>query len=134
MPLNPVAAKVLRDYLECRPRTTSRHLFLSRVGAHGIHGSLINKMLNQVLARAGFIKEGISPHKLRHTFATHLIRTGVDVRIVQELLGHADLQTTARYLHSDIRTKQAAVTKITSLLAADPAGQQLSRSAPERDR
>ena len=121
VPLNSLTIQAIRDYLECRPQTTSRHLFVSRIGAHGIHGRLINKMLNQVLARAGLTKEGITPHKLRHTFATHLIRNGVDVRTVQELLGHADLQTTARYLHSDIRTKQAAVTKITSLLAARPA-------------
>ena len=123
VPLNSFAIQAIREYLQARPDTPSRHLFVSRVGAHGIHGRLVNKMLNQVLARAGLNKEGITPHKLRHTFATHLIRNGVDVRTVQELLGHADLQTTARYLHSDIRTKQAAVTKITSLLAGDEAQQ-----------
>ena len=58
---------------------------------------------------------GIMPHKLRYAFASHLIRSGVDVRTVQELLGHGDLQTTARYLHSDTRTKQAAVGTLTSL-------------------
>ena len=51
-------------------------------------------------------------YRLRHTFTTHLIRNGMNVRTVQELLGHADLQTTARYLHSDTRTKQAAVGKL----------------------
>jgi integrase len=49
--------------------------------------------------------------------AAHLIRNGVDVRTVQELPGHADLQTTARYLHSDTRTKQEAVGKLAALSA-----------------
>jgi len=120
VPLGPAAIEAIRDYLQSRPQTECRRLFVSRAGAHPIHGRLVNRMLNQVLKRAGLAENGITPHKLRHTFATHLIRNGVDVRTVQELLGHADLQTTARYLHSDIRTKQAAVTKITSLLAADP--------------
>jgi len=78
-------------------------------------------MLVRVLKEAGLDKEGMTPHKLRHTSATHLIRSGVDVRTVQELLGHADIQTTARYLHSDTRTKQAAVAKLRKLLG--PLGQ-----------
>ena len=66
-------------------------------------------------AHLGFPK--VTPRQLRHTFATHLIRNGVDVRTVQEMLGHADLQTTARYLHSDLRTKQAAVRKLAGVFA-----------------
>jgi site-specific recombinase XerD len=74
-------------------------------------------MLARVLAEAGLDQHGITPHALRRTFATYLIRNGVDVRTVQELLGHADLQTTARYLHSDTRTKQAAVGKLAAVFA-----------------
>ena len=50
-------------------------------------GRVVNRMLVRVLQEAKLDKEGITSHKLRHTFATHLIRNGVDVRTVQELLG-----------------------------------------------
>ena len=70
----------------------------------------------------------MTPHRLRHTFATHLIRQGVDVRTVQELLGHADLQTTARYLHSDTRAKQEAVGKLATTFAGARARQAVPAS------
>ena len=105
-----------------RLATQSRHLFVSAWKGQPIHGRCINRMLRIVIRKAGLQGQGITPHKLRHTFATHLIRNGVDIRTVQELLGHADIGTTARYLHSDVRTKLAAVEKLAGMLG--PAGDQ----------
>ena len=65
---------------------------LSRVGAWGV--------IKQAAARAGLTKR-VSPHTLRHTFATHLLEGGADLRAVQEMLGHADLSTTQLYTHVD---------------------------------
>jgi len=117
VPLAPPVVTAIREYLGCRPQSDSTHLFVSRVGGRPIQGRVAGRMLGRVLERAGLDQEGITPHRLRHTFATQLIRTGVDVRTVQELLGHADLQTTARYLHSDMRTKQAAVGRLAAPFA-----------------
>jgi site-specific recombinase XerD len=118
VPLTPLVVEAIREYLPCRPQTESDHLFVSRVGGRPIAGRVTNRMLARVLEAAGLDQHGITPHALRRTFATHLIRNGVDVRTVQELLGHADLQTTARYLHSDTRTKQAAVGRLAAAFAA----------------
>ena len=115
VPLTDQAVEAIQAYLPHRTKTQSRHLFVSAYGGHPIHGRCINRMLKIVIQKAGLEGQGITPHKLRHTFATHLIRNGVDVRTVQELLGHADIQTTARYLHSDTRTKQTAVGKLNGL-------------------
>jgi len=120
VPLTEEAVEAIRDYLRQRKPTKSNHLFVSTNGGHRIHGRVINKLLDRVLHNAGLTDQGITPHKLRHTFATHLIRNGVDIRTVQELLGHSDLETTAKYLHSDTRTKQAAVRKLSGLLGSTP--------------
>ena len=123
VPLTPSVVHAIREYLPCRRRAPSTHLFVSRVGAHPIAGRVANRMLKRVLKEAGLDHEAITPHRLRHAFATHLIRSGVDVRTVQELLGHADLQTTARYLHSDTRTKRAAMGKLASAFSGAAASQ-----------
>jgi site-specific recombinase XerD len=131
VPLTPLVVEVIREYLQCRPQTESQHLFVSRVGGHPLHARVAGRMLQRVLEKAGLDQEHITPHRLRHTFATHLIHNGVDVRTVQELLGHADLQTTARYLHSDTRAKQAAVRRLAVAFAAPSPRRFPARACPD---
>jgi len=116
VPLTEQAVEAIQAYLPHRTQTQSRHLFVSAYGGHPLHGRCINRVLGIVIRKAGLEGQGITPHKLRHTFATHLIRNGVDIRTVQELMGHSELETTAKYLHSDTKTKQSAVGKLGELL------------------
>jgi site-specific recombinase XerD len=116
VPLMPQTAQAIHDYLAVRPEVNQPHLFLSPQGQR-LANDYLNRTLRRILARAGLAKR-ITPHMLRHTFATHLVRNGVDVRTVQELLGHADLETTANYLHSDTRAKETAVGLIASLIGS----------------
>ena len=120
VPLTDQAVEAIQAYLPWRTKTESRYLFVSAWKGLPIHGRCINRMLKIVIQKAGLAGQGITPHKLRHTFATHLIRNGVDIRTVQELMGHSELETTAKYLHSDTRTKQMAVGKLNGLLGSPP--------------
>ncbi|HWF60530.1 MAG TPA: site-specific tyrosine recombinase XerD [Nitrospira sp.] len=102
VPIGQTAGKMLTDYLEhVRPGLlkgrTSRVLFISRRG-RGLTRQAFWKLLLQRARRAG-ISKPISPHMLRHSFATHLLEGGADLRAVQSMLGHADIATTQIYTH-----------------------------------
>jgi integrase/recombinase XerD len=110
VPIGRRAVEALRRYLaRGRPYLDRRHrpeLFLNaRGGPLTRAGAFL--ILRRLAARAGLEPERIHPHLLRHSFATHLLEGGADLRSVQEMLGHADLATTELYTHvSDRRRRE----------------------------
>jgi len=104
IPLGKKAREALQKYLlRARPQLlksqTNDVLFLSRLGKKISRQSLWAVI--KFYARKANIKKTIKPHTLRHTFATHLLEHGADLRSVQEMLGHADIATTQIYTHVD---------------------------------
>lgn len=102
IPVGRQAKFAIEKYLaRMRPklcaRSQDRHLFLSRLGRK-ISRQSFWKMLKKYAKGAG-IRKNITPHTLRHSFATHLLEKGADLRSVQEMLGHADISTTQIYTH-----------------------------------
>lgn len=79
-----------------------RHLFLSRLGRPFSRMGVF-KMLKERAASAGIDPKAVSPHVLRHCFASHLLEGGADIRAIQEMLGHASIATTQIYTHVDAR-------------------------------
>lgn len=102
IPLGDYAIQWLERYLdEARPllgaNPSETHVFVNHHGT-GLSRQGIWKNLKQLVREAGINKE-VTPHTLRHSFATHLLENGADLRTVQELLGHADISTTQIYTH-----------------------------------
>lgn len=102
VPMGEYAIRALRAYMEkarpalCQARVTQA-LFLNRSGRR-ISRQGVWKMLKGCAQRAG-LSRTVSPHMLRHSFATHLLEGGADLRAIQELLGHSDISTTQIYTH-----------------------------------
>jgi integrase/recombinase XerD len=110
VPIGRQAVQGLRRYLSRgRPFLDSRHrpeLFLNAKGG-GLTRAGAFLILRRLAAKAGLEPERVHPHLLRHSFATHLVEGGADLRSVQEMLGHADLATTELYTHvSDRRRRE----------------------------
>ncbi len=112
VPVHARALAVVRVYLaerEKRFKNPAAELFLGRTGKK-LSRIQFWRRLRELGVRAG-IKQKLHPHLLRHTFATHLLQGGADLRSVQEMLGHADLATTQIYTHLDASALKAAHSK-----------------------
>ena len=104
VPLGEIASNEMKIYINNRNRLkidskSSDILFLNRYG-RGLTRSMIFKIISDASKRVGLAKK-ISPHTLRHSFATHLIKNGADLRTIQLILGHESITTTEIYTHLD---------------------------------
>lgn len=115
VPLGEQALRAVRDYLAVRPLflgegQVSRWLFPSRAASGHLTRIRCGQLLKDLAVKAGVDPAKLSPHVLRHAFATHLLGHGADLRSVQQMLGHADISTTQIYTHVDVERLTTLVT------------------------
>ncbi|PIR21034.1 MAG: tyrosine recombinase XerC [Deltaproteobacteria bacterium CG11_big_fil_rev_8_21_14_0_20_47_16] len=113
VPVGRPAVQAIQDYLLERNKLLSaapmQPMFINRSGGR-ITVRSVERMVQKVLRRSG-IQKRVTPHMLRHTFATHMLNHGADLRGIQELLGHSSLSTTQRYTHVTIDQLMAVYDK-----------------------
>lgn len=101
VPLGSKAVEALKAYIAARPLIakgkSSRAVFINRFGGR-LSARSVGRLIKQAAMRAGITRR-VHPHIFRHSFATHMLDCGADLRDIQELLGHARLSTTQRYTH-----------------------------------
>lgn len=104
VPMSPASVELIREYLSQRARLKIKKegddiIFLNRRGAP-LSRVMVFYIIRDLAAAAGILKT-VSPHTLRHSFATHLLEGGANLRAIQEMLGHESIATTELYLHLD---------------------------------
>ncbi len=104
IPVGKIACGALSYYIQLRKKLLKKNesdaFFLSQKGTR-LSGRQIARIVDKYIVKASLNRK-ISPHSLRHTFATHLLENGADLRVIQELLGHVNLSTTQRYTHLSV--------------------------------
>ena len=104
VPVGDMAVEAINEYLSVRPAEFSNngHVFVNRYG-NAISRNYVFSTVRKLALMAGVNKD-VSPHTFRHSFATHLVENGADLRVVQEMLGHESIATTEIYMHVDSST------------------------------
>jgi site-specific recombinase XerD len=112
IPLSEEMAQELWIYFQSRLPLKNSALFITSRG-NRIHPSKAHEIYKEMLKRAGLDGNGYTLHTLRHSYATNLINNGVDIRSVQELLGHEDIGTTTIYSHVSTEHLKDQIAKLT---------------------
>jgi len=120
LPLSPALLETLREYW--RWRQPQVYLFPSRSPRRSADQPITDKMVwiaCREAAQQAKLRKRVTPHTLRHSWATHLLEAGTDLRTIQVLLGHGDLETTAKYLHLSAKHLHAVVNPLESITLSD---------------
>ena len=128
VPVSARSSQALVRWLALRP-DRGRFMFPSRGAAGHLTRVRLFQLLRALAARAGIAPEKLSPHVLRHAFATHLLEGGADLRVLQTLLGHADIATTENYTHVD-SARLVALVNARHPLGSGPVKGLSNRTAP----
>ena len=132
LPLSPALLETLREYW--RWRKPKLYMFPARTLRHQLDQPISDKTVwiacSDAARRAG-IKKHVTPHTLRHSWATHLLEAGTDLRTIQVLLGHGDLETTAQYLHLSQQHLQSVVNPLDGLALSS--SENISRRFRQKD-